>query len=136
MFEELHAQFAIRRRRAYVRHLELFGNAVSFTGQGEINLDGTDLHMDMYPSWARIEQLLPPAIRSLPPTVSKNLLTVEARGNITGNSKDIKFTKKPVPVLIDPLLHLRDLLVGPPALDMRRPLEMNQPVQTLYRAPE
>jgi len=135
MFEELHAQFAIRRRRAYVRHLELFGNAVSFTGQGEINLDGTDLHMDMYPSWARIEQLLPPAVRAMPTSLSKNILTVEARGKITGNSKDIKFTKKPVPIVVDPLLHLRDMLVGP-ALDLRRPPEMNERVQTLYRAPE
>jgi AsmA-like C-terminal region len=135
MFEELHAQFAIRRRRAYVRHLELFGNAVSFTGQGEINLDGTDLHMDMYPSWARIEQLLPPAVRAMPPALSKNLLTVEARGKITGDSKDIKFTRKPVPMIVDPLLHLRDILVGP-QLDLRRPPEMNQRVETLYRAPE
>ncbi len=120
MFEELHAQVAIRRRRAIVNNLELFGNAVSFTGKGEINLDGTDLQLELYPSWARIEQLLPPAVRSMPPTLSKNLLTVEARGKITGNSKDIKFTKHPVPLLVDPLLYLRDRLVSSPAPELRR----------------
>src|SRR5439155_15805879 len=36
MFEELHARYAIRGRRATIEHLELFGNAVSFTGKGEI----------------------------------------------------------------------------------------------------
>jgi hypothetical protein len=120
MFEELHAQYAIRRRRAIINNLELFGNAVSFTGKGEINLDGTDLQLELYPSWARIEQLLPPAVRSMPPTLSKNLLTVEARGKITGDSKDIKFTKRPVPLLVDPLLHLRDRLVNSPSPELRR----------------
>jgi hypothetical protein len=116
MFEELHAQFAIRRRRAIINHLELFGNAVSFTGKGEINLDGTDLNLDLYPSWARMEQLLPPAVRAMPPALSKNILTVEARGKISGDNKDIRFTKKPMPLIVDPLLQVRDRLVGPPAL--------------------
>jgi hypothetical protein len=120
LFEELHARYAIHGRRATIQHLELFGNAVSFTGKGEINLDGTDLHLDLYPSWARIEQLLPPAARSMPPMLSKNLLTVEARGKITGDSKDIRFMKKPVPILIDPLLQLRDRLVGAPVPDLRQ----------------
>lgn len=123
MFEEMHTQYAIRGRRVTVQKLELFGNAVSFTGKGAINLDGSDLHLDMYPSWARIEQLLPPAIRSVPPALSKNVLTVEARGKVTGDSKDIKFTKKPMPILVDPLLHLRDRLIGSPAMDSRRPVE-------------
>lgn len=123
LFEELHARYAIHGRRATIQHLELFGNAVSFTGKGDINLDGTDLQLDLYPSWARIEQLLPPAARAMPPMLSKNLLTVEARGKITGDSKDIKFTKKPVPILIDPLLQLRDRLVGAPVPDLRQPVE-------------
>ncbi|MCI0683886.1 MAG: AsmA-like C-terminal region-containing protein [Gemmataceae bacterium] len=128
MFEELHARYAIQGRRAFIHELELFGNAVSFTGKGEINLDGTDLRLDMYPSWARFEQLLPPAVRSMPPNLTKNLLTVEARGKISGDGNDIRFTKKPVPILIDPLLHLRDRLVGPPVPDLRRPVQTSRPV--------
>ncbi|MCS7044774.1 MAG: hypothetical protein NZO58_00305 [Gemmataceae bacterium] len=121
MFEELHARFAIRGRRAVIDHLELYGNAVSFTGKGEINLDGTDLRLELYPSWARIEQLLPPAVRGVPPMLSKNFfMTVEAHGKISGDSKDIKFTKKPVPVVVDPLLHLRDRWRGGPGLQTPR----------------
>lgn len=127
LFEELHARYAIHGRRATIQHLELFGNAVSFTGKGEINLDGTDLQLDLYPSWARIEQLLPPAARSMPPMLSKNILTVEARGKVTGDSKDLKFTKKPVPILLDPLLHLRDRLVGPTVPELRQPTAATRP---------
>ncbi|GEM_PF-945807 len=132
LFEEMHARYAIRGRRATIQHLELFGNAVSFTGKGAINLDGTDVQLELYPSWARIEQLLPPALRSMPPALSKNILTVEARGKITGNRDDIRFTKKPVPIIVDPLLNLRDRLVGP-SVETRRPAESNQSIQTLYR---
>lgn len=132
LFEEMHAQYAIRGRRATIQHLELFGNAVSFTGKGALNLDGTDVQLELYPSWARIEQLLPPAFRSMPPALSKNLLTVEARGSITGNRDDIKFTKKPLPVIVDPLLNLRDRLVGP-TLETRRLVDSNVSVHTWYR---
>jgi hypothetical protein len=120
MFEEAHLQFAIRGRRARVRHLALYGNAVSFTGQGEVDLDGTNLALELYPTWARIEQLLPPAIRAVPPAVSKNLLTVEAKGKLTGEPADLKFTKKPVPIIVDPLLNLRDRMLGAPMMEPRR----------------
>jgi hypothetical protein len=136
MFEEAHAQFAIRGRRARIQNLELFGNAVSFTGKGEVGLDGSDLAIEMYPSWARIEQLLPPALRSMPPAVSKNILTVEAKGKITGNPDDIRFVKKPMPIIVDPLMHLRDRMIGapgatPPRLAPARPVETPAPPRRL-----
>jgi hypothetical protein len=125
MFEEAHAQFAIRGRRVRIQNLELFGNAVSFTGKGEVGLDGSDLAVEMYPSWARIEQLLPPALRSMPPALSKNFLTVEVKGKITGNSDDIKFLKKPIPIIVDPLMNLRDRMIGTPGTT---PLRVTRPV--------
>lgn len=118
-FEELHAVYGIRGRRLYMRRLELWGNAISLTGQGEVNLDGTDLAVEFYPSWARVEQLLPPAVRGVPPALTKNLITIEMRGKISGDERDRKFTKKALPILTDPLLHWRDRLAGAPALQRR-----------------
>ena len=106
--------------------VELFGNAVSFTGKGDVNLDGTDLAVELYPSWARIEQLLPPVVRSVPPALSKNILTVEAKGKISGNPSDLKFMKKPMPIIVDPLLNLRDRVLGErmpaPTIEPRGPM--------------
>jgi len=130
MFEEAHAQFAIRGRRVRIQNLELFGNAVSFTGKGELGLDGSDLAIEMYPSWARIEQLLPPALRSMPPAVSKNILTVEAKGKITGNPDDIKFLKRPMPIIVDPLMHLRDRVIGAPGTTPLRLIPQPGAVET------
>jgi hypothetical protein len=102
-----------------MRKLEILGKAISLTGQGEFNLDGTGVALDFYPGWARLEQLLPPAVRPLPPALSKNLLTIEMRGKVTADEKDRKFTMKPVPALVGPLLHVRDRLTGAPNLDAR-----------------
>src|SRR5207253_192193 len=110
--------FAIHGKRVNMRKLEILGTAVSLTGQGEFNLDGTDVALDFYPGWARLEQLLPPGVR-LPPVVGKNLLTIEMRGNVSANEKDRKFTMKPVPVLVDPLLNARKRLTGAAAIDKR-----------------
>ena len=105
-FDEMHALFSIHGQRVSVRKLELRGNALSLTGQGEFNLDGTNVALDFYPGWARLYQILPPAGRSVPAAVSKNLLTIEMRGKVTANEKDRKFTMKPIPGIIDPLLHV------------------------------
>jgi len=110
-FEELHAQFSIQGQRVRMQKLEILGTAMSLTGQGEFNLDGTDVALDFYPGWARLDQLLPPGVRPLP-SVSKNLLTIEMRGKVTANEKDRKFTMKPVPAITNPLLHARDRLIG------------------------
>src|SRR5207249_2112927 len=101
---EVHAGFAVHGTRVQVTRLELLGSAVSLYGKGEFNLDGTDLALDLYPSWARVEQLLPPAVRSIPPAITKNLLIIEMRGKVSSDSNDLKFTKKPLPILVDPLL--------------------------------
>ncbi|MCI0459634.1 MAG: hypothetical protein L0Z62_22010 [Gemmataceae bacterium] len=111
-FEEAHAQFSIHGPRVNFSQLELLGNVVSLYGYGGVNLDGTDVQLDFYPSWARVEQVLPPVIRSIPPAISKNLLKIEVRGKVTGKADDVRFHKKPIPVLLDPLLQMRDWMVG------------------------
>jgi hypothetical protein len=101
-FEEAHASFSIRGERVEVRRLDLFGNSISLRGQGELNLDGTDLNLDFYAVWARIVQILPPLVKEMPPALSKHLLKIKMRGRIG----DVKLTKEPVPVLVEPVKEL------------------------------
>lgn len=114
LFEEMHALFGIRGRRLAVRRLDLIGNVISLAGKGEVNLDGTEVQLDFYPSWARVDQLLPPLVRPIPPAIAKNLLTIEARGKISSDSNELKFHKKPLPVIVDPILNVRDRMLGNP----------------------
>jgi hypothetical protein len=101
-FEEAHAEFKVHGRRVEVQRLDLLGNAVSLGGRGELNLDGTDLRMDFYAVWGHIVQLLPPGLRDLPPLLSRNLLLVQARGQLA--KPELK--PEPVPALVEPVKQL------------------------------
>ena len=59
-FVEAHALARIRGPRGELRKLELQGNAISLSGKGEFNLDGTDLQVEFYPTWGRFEQMSAP----------------------------------------------------------------------------
>jgi hypothetical protein len=107
-FEEAHADFSIHGNRMQVDQLDLWGSVLSLQGKGSLNLNGTDAHLDFYPSWGRIEQLLPATIRTVPPALSKNLLKIEVRGKVGGRPEELQLHKKPIPVLVEPLLQLRD----------------------------
>jgi hypothetical protein len=107
-FEEAHATFGIRGPRVIVNRLDLFGNAISLSGQGEMNLDGSDIHLDFYAVWGRIVQMLPPLLNKIPPAVSKQLLKIQMRGRVG----DVHYTNEPVPVLVEPLRELLDTLAG------------------------
>jgi hypothetical protein len=113
-FEEAHAQFGIHGKRVSLKRLELLGNAVSLTGKGEFNLDGSDVQVDVYPTWARLVQWVPPMMRPLPVAVSKNLLTIEVRGKVGGGPDSLRFNKKLVPIVLEPLTVLRDRVIGAP----------------------
>jgi hypothetical protein len=110
-FEEAHTVFAIHGKRASISKLELLGNAISLYGTGDVNLDGTDLALDMYSSWGRAEQMLPSMVRNIPSAISKQLLKIEVRGKI-GDEGDLKFSKRPVPGLVEPLMEMRSWFVG------------------------
>jgi hypothetical protein len=112
-FEEAHAVFAIHGKRASVSKLDLLGNVISLYGQGEVNLDGTEVMLDFYPSWGRAEQIpLPPVVRELPSTISKQLMKIEMRGQLGGKDGDLQFSRVPVPGIVGPLLQMRDRLMG------------------------
>ena len=107
-FDEAHAAFAVRGRRVAVNRIDLYGNSVSLRGQGEMNLDGTDINLDFYAVWARVVQFLPPLIKEIPPYISQQLLKIKMRGAIN----DVRLTKEPVPVLVEPLKDLLERIGG------------------------
>ncbi len=111
-FEEFHTAFAIQGPKVTLKKFDLLGSAVSLSGKGEYDLLTKNLQVDVYPLWGRIEGLLPPMVRPLPTTLSKSLVTVEVRGKATGEPKDLKYQMKPVPVIVDPLIFLRDRMFG------------------------
>jgi hypothetical protein len=115
-FEEFHAGFAIDGNKVQVQRLDLLGSAISLAGQGEFDLLTKEPRLDVYPMWGRFEQVLPPLMRPYPTAFSKNLLTVEVRGKLSNDPKDLKFHMKPMPVIVDPLLLMRDRMFGQPNL--------------------
>jgi hypothetical protein len=98
-FEEAHARFAIRGNRVSAARIDLLGNSVSLRGQGEMNLDGSDVNLDFFGVWARIVQYLPPVIKDIPPYLSQHLLKIKVRGRVN----EVHITTEPVPVLVEPL---------------------------------
>jgi hypothetical protein len=114
VFREAHADFSIHGERLTIERLDLWGNLLNLQGQGGLNLNGTDAKLDFYPSWGPIEELLPPAVRTLPPRFSKNLLKIEMRGRVGGRPEELTFHKKPLPGLVGPLLQMRDRLFPGP----------------------
>ena len=111
-FEEFHAAYAIQGSKVNVKRLDLLGSTISLSGKGDIDLGTKKVELDVYPMWGRVEQLLPTQVRPVPTTISKNLLTVEVRGKAGTDARDLKFRMKPMPVLVDPLLLLRDRVLG------------------------
>jgi len=98
-FEEAHAVFDIEGSRALVRQLELYGNAISLRGKGDMALDGSAINLDFNVDWARFGQVLPPGVREIPRGLSNQLLKITMRGK----ANDLHFTKQPVPLLTDPI---------------------------------
>ncbi len=107
-FEEAHARFAIRGRRVAVNRFDLFGNSISLRGQGEMNLDGTDINLDFFAVWAaRLIAMLPPIVKEFPQDISKYLLKIKMRGRIN----DVHFTQEPVPIVVEPIRGLLEKIV-------------------------
>jgi hypothetical protein len=108
-FEEAHAEFKIRGKRIEVHRLDLLGSAVNLGGKGEMDLDGSNLAMDVYAVWGHLAQILPPGLREVPPWLSKNLLLLHARGKL-GGSMEVR--PEIVPVVVDPVRKLVDYARG------------------------
>jgi hypothetical protein len=101
-FEEAKADFEINGTRVHVNQVDLFGNAISLRGQGEMNLNGTDINLDFNVDWARVPQMLPAGIKQIPHAISDQLLKIKMRGQLG----DLHCTKEPVPMLLDPFKKL------------------------------
>jgi hypothetical protein len=97
-FEEAHARFDIIGPRMRINQFNLYGNVVSLRGRGAMNLDGTDIDMDLHMDWARLDQMLTPGVKKVPQALSNQLLTIHAKGQL-GN---VQFTQEAMPVLFDP----------------------------------
>jgi hypothetical protein len=104
-FDELRAAFEIDGQRVRVHNVDLFGDAISLRGEGELNLDGTDINMDFNVDWARLPQLFPAGMKQIPHAISDQLLRIKMRGDLG----DLRCTKEPVPMLLD---HWRELIYG------------------------
>jgi hypothetical protein len=106
-FEEAHASFKVRGDQAHFDEFDLIGNLVSLTGEGDVKLDGRDLHLDVYPIWTRVVQALPRPARDAASVVSKGLYKVEMRGNLGGA---IDYRQEAMPVIIEPVRRLLERL--------------------------
>lgn len=105
-FEEAHATFTIEGPVVHISRLDLLGNAISLRGQGRMDLYGNDIDLDFHADWARLNQMLPPVIDKIPTTISNQLLRINMRGRIG----DVRCTKEPVPLLMDPI---KKVIKGP-----------------------
>jgi hypothetical protein len=120
-FDEAHASFTIRGQRMAISRLDLYGNAVSLRGQGEMNLDGTDINLDFFAALARVTQFLPPVLKELPNNLSKYLFKIQMRGKMG----DVHFTKEPLPPLFEPLKGFLERVKGRSGFGMGAPEKTN-----------
>jgi hypothetical protein len=108
-FEEAHAAFTLRGPRVTINRLDLLGTPVSLGGKGQMNLDGTDMNLEFYAVWARVMQVLPPIINEIPQAISKQFLKIKMHGAL---GVKVETVKEPVPILVEPLKELLDLMSG------------------------
>jgi hypothetical protein len=100
-FEQAKATFAIEGPRIKVEQLDLYGNAISLSGQGTVDLDGTNLNLDFTATPGRVRQVLPGALEIIPQSISEQLLKIKARGKL--GKGGVKFEKEFVPNVMEPL---------------------------------
>jgi hypothetical protein len=108
-FEEAHVRFGIHDRKVDFQRLDLFGNAVSLSGNGTMNLDGSDLNLDFFAVWGRVLQLLPPVIDQIPAKFAQSLLKIKMRGQVGGK---VVCTKEPLPPLLEPIKEILKRMQG------------------------
>jgi hypothetical protein len=104
-FHEFLAHFRINATRVEVEQFDLVGNLVSLTGNGEMNIDGSQLRLDIYPVWLKFVQMLPPAVREIPQSISRSLYKIEMTGSLT---ERIDLRSEAVPILVEPVRRLAE----------------------------
>jgi hypothetical protein len=102
-FEEAFAKFKIEGPTVHFDELDLVGNLVSLTGEGEMKLDGTGVRLDIYPILSRFVQALPGPVREVPTAIGRNLYKIEMTGSLGGK---LNLRSEAVPVLVEPVRRL------------------------------
>jgi hypothetical protein len=110
-FEEAHGTFSIHGKRLHFDEIELLGNLISLTGNGDVQLDTMRAHLDIYTVWSRLVQLLPGPGKEISNAISRNLFRIELDGSLDGA---VDFRQQAIPVLIDPVRRLLDRMREPP----------------------
>ncbi|HEV3144609.1 MAG TPA: AsmA-like C-terminal region-containing protein [Gemmataceae bacterium] len=125
-FEEGHAKFRIQGQRVLVDQLELLGNLICLTGQGSMQLDGSNLRLDVYPVWSRLLLAAPGPARDVATAISRTLYKIEMRGSIKG---PLDFRQEAVPILVDPVRALIERVrsAGNPAPPLAGNVERETP---------
>jgi hypothetical protein len=118
-FEEAYARFRIQGRQVQLEQLDLLGHLISLTGEGTMNLDGSNLKLDIYTVWSRLVQFLPGPVREVPNSISRNMYKIMATGALGGQ---LQFEQEAVPFLVEPIKRLLEYVQ--PAAD--RPAVMNR----------
>jgi hypothetical protein len=98
-FEQAHVRYEIDGPQVRVRELELIGNAISLSGQGTLNLDGSNLNLDFTATWGRLSYLLPTGLNLLPKWVGDQILKIKVRGKLG----EVRYEKELVPGVIEPV---------------------------------
>jgi hypothetical protein len=101
LFSEAHTTFTIHGQRVGIEQIDLLGNAITLRGKGGVNLNGSDVQMELYVN-SRSEPWFPQWMRELSREISKNILTIEMRGDLNNP----RFTRHWVPLVVDPFREL------------------------------
>jgi hypothetical protein len=102
-FQEASGEFIIDGERLRVSKLELLGDALSLRGEGEMQVNGGGLNLEMYGLlWGRQLPLLPPILDQIPPAISKRLMKIRVQGSLSS----AQVNTEPLPIVMEPLKSL------------------------------
>lgn len=102
-FEEAHAHFMVQGPRVQIQKVDLYGNAISLSGQGEMALDGSDINLEFHAVGSRLgDKLMPTPVKEIVQEISECLFKIKMQGRIG----DVRCTKEPLPILFDPFREL------------------------------
>jgi hypothetical protein len=99
-FDEAHVLFRIHDRRILIGQLDLLGDSISLGGEGEMNLDGTNMNLQFYMVWSRLNHLLSTPLGDFAAGLSRSLYKLIVEGEL-GSAPRIR--QEPVPVVVEPI---------------------------------
>ncbi|MFO0930123.1 MAG: AsmA-like C-terminal region-containing protein [Gemmataceae bacterium] len=101
-FEQAHMLFGIEGPQLAVRQLDLYGNAISLRGQGNVDLDGNHLNLEFTATPGRVSQILPVGFDAIPQAISQQFFKIKMHGKL-GKDGPLRFDKELIPAVVEPL---------------------------------